>query len=120
MKIYGSVWFRIKIHPFVKFRAIHKFNLSEKSRQLHDRVCKINDPVILRNVCFSHRENLLISMILYERAHIGQLAFQRLLKARKEKKRKIGANFSATDHQFCLLQITLKLLIDRIANLHLL
>lgn len=84
MKIYAPVWFGIKMHPSVKFGAVHVFKLVQKTRQLPDRLCKIIDPVIQRNAYFCHPKNILISMVLDERVHVRQLAFRRLLKARKQ------------------------------------
>ena len=85
MNIYASVSFRIKMRPSVKFGVIHMFKLEQKTRQLPDKVRKIIDPVSQRNACFCHTENLLILVVLDERAHVRQLAFRRLLKARKQK-----------------------------------
>ena len=51
MKIYASVWFRTKMHPSVKFGAIHMFKLAQKKRELPDKVRKIIDPVIQKNAC---------------------------------------------------------------------
>ena len=52
MKIYAPVWFGIKMHPSVKFGVVHVFKLVQKTRQLCERIRKVFDPVIQRNVYF--------------------------------------------------------------------
>ncbi|XP_050502649.1 uncharacterized protein LOC126881949 [Diabrotica virgifera virgifera] len=60
LKSYMPVWFKIK-----------KKNL-----------IKVVDPVIERNAFFAHPENLLLSMIVDERAHIRELGLRRIIKSR--------------------------------------
>lgn len=106
MKVYAPVWFGIKMHPSVKFGAVNVFKLVQKTRQLPDRVRKIIDPVIERNAYFGHPENLLLSMVLDERVHVRQLAFRRLLKAKKQEPKGKSVrtfqpptiNFAASDY----------------------
>ena len=42
------------------------------------------DAVIQRNAYFAHEENLLLTMLVYDRASIRQLALRRILAARKQ------------------------------------
>ncbi|XP_050514600.1 uncharacterized protein LOC126889917 [Diabrotica virgifera virgifera] len=60
LKSYMPVWFKIK-----------KKNL-----------IKVVDPVIERNAFFAHPENLLLSMIVDESAHIRELRLRRIIKSR--------------------------------------
>lgn len=106
MKIYAPVWFEIKMHPSVKFGPVHMFKVVQTTRQLPDSVRKIIDPVIQRNAFFCHPENMLISMAVDERVHVRQLAFRRLLKARKQEPKGKSVrtfqpptiNFAASDY----------------------
>lgn len=106
MKVYAPAWFEIKRHPSVKFGPVHFFKVVHSSRQLPDNVKQIIDPVIQRNAFFCHPENMLISMAVDERIHVRQLAFRRLLKARKQEPKGKSVrtfqpptiNFAASDY----------------------
>lgn len=85
MKIYASLWFQIKRQPSVKYGPVHMFRIVHLTRQLPKNVLKIIiDPVTQRNAFFCYPENMLTAMAVDEKAHSRELAFQRVLKARKE------------------------------------
>ena len=55
----------------------------QRSRYLEAEIRKQVDAVIQRNAYFSHKENLLLTMLVDDRASIRQLALRRILVARK-------------------------------------
>ena len=67
----------LKMHSSVKFGTVHVFKLLQKTRRLSYKVRKIIYLVILSNVNFCHKKNLLILMVLDE----------------------------TTDHQFCSFKL---------------
>ena len=75
------MWFTIKCNPSCKDGARHLHKLIVLSRYLNDAILAVIDPVIQRNAYFGYCENVLLSMITYERPVIRELA----LKARNSK-----------------------------------
>ena len=82
LKSYMPVWFKIKESKYLTDGPKHVFDLIKSSRFLPENLIKVIDPVIERNAFFAHPENLLLSMIVDERAHIRELGLRRIIKAR--------------------------------------
>jgi hypothetical protein len=85
VKVYGPLWFSIRMHPSCKDGARHLFRTIKLSRYLTKELLDIIDPVLQRNGYFGHPENLLLAMIRDERQHIRELGLRRILKSRLEK-----------------------------------
>jgi hypothetical protein len=82
LKSYMPVWFKIKKSKYLTDGPKHVFEVIKSSRFLPENLIEVIDPVIERNAFFAHPENLLLSMIVDERAHIRELGFRRIIKAR--------------------------------------
>lgn len=82
LKSYMPVWFKIKKTKYLTDGPKHVFDIIKSSRFLPENLIKVIDPVIERNAFFAHPENLLLSMIVDERAHIRELGLRRIIKAR--------------------------------------
>lgn len=78
MKVYAPTWFDIKTKPSCKYGPIY----------LRDELKNIVLKTIQRNAFFAHPENILLTMLQDEAAHIRELALRRILKAKKELKGK--------------------------------
>lgn len=89
VKVYAPTWFSIKTHPTCKDGAQHFWKLISASRYLSTELKSIIHPVIQRNSCFAHSENLLLAMLTDSQTHIRELAARRILKARNTKTNKI-------------------------------
>ena len=76
------MWFAIKTQSSCKYGARHVHQMLVKSRYLSPEHKKIVDPVIHRNVYFTHLENLLLAMMTDHRPHIRELGLRRVMKAR--------------------------------------
>src|SRR6218665_90444 len=74
--------FVIKVHSSCKDGARHLHQMLVKSRYLSPKHKRIVDPVIHRNACFAHPENLLLAMMTNHRQHIRELGLRRVMKAR--------------------------------------
>lgn len=74
-------WFKIK-NKYLRDGPKHVFKLIESSRFPPENLIKVIDLVIERNAIFAHPENLLLSMIVDEGAHIRELGFRRIIKPR--------------------------------------
>jgi len=82
VKVYAPIWFEIKSKPSCIGGSRHLFHMIHYSRYLSAELKRIVDPVIQRNSCFAHPENLLIAMATAERPHIRRLALRHVLAAR--------------------------------------
>lgn len=60
----------------------HIFQVLKSSRFLPENLLQVIDPVIERNAFFAHPENLILSMIVDERAHIRELGLRRIVMAK--------------------------------------
>lgn len=104
MKVYVPMWFLIKKNPLMINGARHMFQQIIWSRSLNERTRKIIDRVMQRNAFFSHPEHILTSMIFDDRMHIRELAWRRILEARKESRHGIRVfvvpevKFDATEY----------------------
>ncbi len=76
VKVYGPLWFTIRMHPSCKDGARHLFRTIQLSRYLSKELLDIIDPVIQRNGYFGHPENLLLAMISDERENICELGLR--------------------------------------------
>ena len=84
IKVYGPVWFHIKVHSSCTEGCKNIWKMIEFSRYLQPTLRSIVDEVIQRNAYFCHSENLLLGMLTDEREHIRELAYRRILAARRE------------------------------------
>lgn len=89
MKVYVPMWFAIKSKPLAFEGSKHIYHQICLSRSLNERTRRITDVVLQRNAFFAHPEHILTTMIGDERRHIRELAWRRILKARKESKETI-------------------------------
>ena len=80
-KVYIPTWFKIK--NFITDGGRHFHELIQRSRFLKAEIRKQVDAAIQRNAYFAHEENLLLTMLVDDRASIRQLALRRILAARK-------------------------------------
>ena len=84
----------------------HFYELIQRSRYLETEIRKQVDAVIQRNAYFAHEENLLLTMLVDDRASIRQLALRRILAARKHRSQNCSirlfkvpkVNFEAEQH----------------------
>lgn len=79
VKVYAPLWFQIKCNSSCVNGAKHVLQTIKRSRYLEQDLKSVIDPVIQRNACFVHPENLLICMLHDTRPHIRELALRRIL-----------------------------------------
>jgi hypothetical protein len=84
MKVYGPIWFHIKVKPLCIEGSKHLWKLIMYSRYMPDHLRKTVDVVIQRNGFFAHMENLLLAMLFDNRDTIRKLAWSRVISARKQ------------------------------------
>jgi len=84
MKVYCPVWFHVKTEPSCAEGSKHLWRMIKFSRYLAPDLRVIVDKVIHRNGYYGHSENILLCMLSDERPHIRELAFRRIMAARKE------------------------------------
>ena len=82
MKVYASMWFRIKTKASCVYGAKHFFDTIQLSRYLPQDLKDVIDPVIQRNGYFGHPENVLLAMLADSKKTIRELAFRRIMKIR--------------------------------------
>ena len=82
-KVYITLWFKIKTKTSITERGKHFHELMQRKPYLEAEIRKQVDAVIQRNADFAHEEDLLLTMLVDERASIQQLALCRILAARK-------------------------------------
>nr|CAH7760714.1 unnamed protein product [Callosobruchus chinensis] len=80
LELYMFVWFTIPKSKFFTDCPKHVFEVIKATRFLPENLLQIINPVIERNTVFAHPENLLLSMIVDERAHTE--SDRRIMKAR--------------------------------------
>ena len=105
VRVYGPMWFHIKMKPSCKDGSLHLWRTISRSRYLPKVYKAVIDPVIQRNGFFGHPENILLGMITDTRKHIRALGLRRILRSRNECK-ETGVrefdipklNFSAIDY----------------------
>lgn len=83
------MWFNIKAKSLCVEGPRHLWKLIMYSRYMPDHLRKVVDVVIQRNGYFAHVENLLLSMLYDDRAHIRKLACRRVIAARKNSKNSV-------------------------------
>ncbi|XP_050527619.1 uncharacterized protein LOC126897791 [Daktulosphaira vitifoliae] len=105
LKVYGPMWFHIKINPFCISGSKHLWRTIKFSRYLPNNLLKIIDPVIQRNAYFGSPENILICMLLDNRYAIRKKALSKIINARQNKNDQSirsfeipPLNFNATDY----------------------
>lgn len=84
MKVYAPVWFLVKMQSSCAQGSKHLWRMIKFSRYLPADLRNIVDKVIQRNGYYGHSENILLCMLSDERQHIRELAFRRIMAARKE------------------------------------
>ena len=77
-KVYIPMWFKIKNKTSITEGGKHFYELILRSRYLEAEIRKQVDAVIQRNACFAHEENLLLTLLVNDRASIRQLALRRI------------------------------------------
>ena len=77
------MWFKIKNKTSITEEGKHFHELIQRSRYLEAEIRKQVDAVIQRNAYFAREENLVLTMLVDERASIRQLALRRISAARK-------------------------------------
>jgi len=82
VQVYAPIWFEIKSKPSCTGGSRHLFHMIQYSRYLSAELKRIVDPVVQRNSCCAHPEDLLIAMAADERPHIRRQALRRVLAAR--------------------------------------
>ncbi|GBN00265.1 hypothetical protein AVEN_99437-1 [Araneus ventricosus] len=87
------VWFAIKKSKYFTDGPKHVFQSIQISRYLSDGLLQVVDRVLQRNGFFEHTENVLLAMLVYEREHIRELGYRRILKARQIVPKKTVRNF---------------------------
>ena len=80
-KVHIPMWFKIKNKTSITEGGKHFHELIQRSRYLETEIRKQVDAVIQRNAYFAHEENLLLTMLVDDRASIRQLALRRILAA---------------------------------------
>ncbi|KAF0705713.1 Uncharacterized protein FWK35_00035610 [Aphis craccivora] len=83
LKVYGPMWFYIKMNPSCTSGSKHLWKTIQFSRYLPDSLKQIIDPVIKRNAYFGSIENILICMLFDDREDIRKLAVTKIIEARK-------------------------------------
>ena len=101
MKVYGPVWFHVKIESSCADGSKHLWRIIKFSRYLPPDLRDIVDKVIQRNGYYGHSENILLCMLRDERRHIRELAFRRIMATRKE----TASNSTTTVRQFRVPQL---------------
>jgi hypothetical protein len=86
VKVYAPMWFSIKNNPLFSSGSLHIWKLVKLTRYLPEELRAIVDPVIQRNAYFAHQENMLIAMITDENMSVRKLGYNKILKARLEKR----------------------------------
>lgn len=86
LKVYGPMWFYIKMNPFCTSGSKHLWKIIQFSRYLPDNLKQIINPVIERNAYFGSLENILICMLFDGRKYIRKIAVSKIIEARKNKK----------------------------------
>jgi hypothetical protein len=84
-KIYGPMWFRIKLQGKIYHGAKNFFKMVELSWDMPEPEKKIMQTVLQHNAYFAHAENIIIAMLEDDQEHIRELGYRRILKARGEK-----------------------------------
>jgi len=77
VKVYGPMWFQIKMNPSCTNGTKHVMNTTERSQYLSPDLKKIVHSVIQRNAYFA---NLILGMLSDERRVIREFAHRRILK----------------------------------------
>lgn len=85
LNVYAPIWFTVKIKNSCIEGPKILFEVIQRSRYLPDHLKAIIDPVISRNAFFAHPENLLLAMVTDSRAHVQDLALNRILEARNRR-----------------------------------
>uniref|UniRef100_A0A8D8VVF7 Uncharacterized protein n=1 Tax=Cacopsylla melanoneura TaxID=428564 RepID=A0A8D8VVF7_9HEMI len=83
IKVCAPSWFEIKQNPKATYGARHLHQMIKKCAFLPPEYKSLVFDVIQRNAYFAHCENVLLSMLEDQRAHIRELALRKILKARK-------------------------------------
>lgn len=84
MKVYASMWFKIKSQPWCQYGSVHFYNIVTKSRFLTEDFKKVIDLTLQRNAYYAHPENILLAMLADDRKHVRELGLKRILKLRQE------------------------------------
>ena len=74
IKVYGPVWFGIKLKPQCYYGATHLWKTINISRFLPLSEREVVDKCIQQNGYYGHPENFLLNMMIDERKHIRELA----------------------------------------------
>ncbi|GBN03917.1 hypothetical protein AVEN_137990-1 [Araneus ventricosus] len=93
LKPYMPVCFEIEKSKYFTDGPKHVFQAIQTSLYLSDELLQVVDPVMQRNTCFEHPENVLLAMLVDEREHIRELGYRRILKARQIVPKKTVRNF---------------------------
>lgn len=83
MRAYAPSWFRIKMNNKCVNGTGNLFNFIEFTRYLKPKYRKIVDESIQRNAFYGHPENILIAMLCDSKRCVRELAFNRIMSARK-------------------------------------
>jgi len=73
-KVYGPMWFYIKMNPFCISGSKHLWKTVQFSRYLPDNLKQIIDPVSERNAYFGSLENILKCTLFDDREYIRKIA----------------------------------------------
>jgi hypothetical protein len=84
IKVYGPLWFQIKMSPSCIDGPKHLFSMIKLSRYLPPSQRTIIDTVIQRNGFYGHFENVILAMLVDESQDIRELALRRVVAVKKE------------------------------------
>jgi hypothetical protein len=84
INVYAPVWFNIKSKSSCSEGTRHLWNMIKLSRYLAPEYRSIVDSTIQRNGYFGHSENIILAMLTDDREMIRQLAYRRIIAARRE------------------------------------
>jgi len=87
LKVYGPMWFYIKMNPFCTSGSKHLWKTIQFSRYLPENLKQIIDPVFERRAYLGSLENILICMLFDDRENIRKLVVSKIIEARKNKKK---------------------------------
>ena len=84
VNVYAPIWFNIKTGSSCAEGSRHLWNMIKLSRYLDPEYRDLVDSVIQRNGYYGHSENIILAMLTDDRENIRELAYRRIIAARKE------------------------------------
>ena len=99
MVCYVPTWFSVKYHESIVFGSKNFFGLVKRTQNLEE-TRKLVCPVIQNNGYFSHRECLLLSVIVDHDENLRKLAFLRIMKARRSESNGAQRHYSVPELNF--------------------